>query len=394
MTHHERKEMRISKRVKLLIASLATVLSVTAVPAHANVNLQGSGASFVGNVVDACKIGFNKKSGNSVAYNPAGSSTGVRNADANIGDFWFSDAAHLASTRRSSVINIPVVAAPIAVLHNLPARTQLYLSPETVAGIFAGQITKWNDPKIQADNNRSVTEVVYRKGKDGNVLKDKNGNNIILRTRTKNIRYTLPNKDIKVFYRSDGSGTTNNFTRYLNAVAPSIFTKPANNAFTTAFPGDLNAAGNRGRIVGASQSQGVALNAGQTKYSITYAEVSFAAPNNLKVAAIGNAAGNFVLPNSTSTSAFIGGSRIDATTGAVSFDYQTKEPGAYGLSIVSYLLFDTDPKDKARGKAVKEWAQYLLTEDCINGDAKNTGFIVLTGKVRDTVEGFISRIKL
>jgi len=386
--------MRISKRARAFVISLATVMSITAVPAHANINLQGSGASFVGNVVDACKSGYNKKSGNSIAYNPAGSSTGVRNADGNIGDFWFSDAAHLASTRRSSVINIPLVAAPIAVLHNLPARTQLYLSPETLAGIFAGQITKWNDPKIVADNNREITEVIYRKGKDGNVLKDKDGKNVVLRNVKKNIRYTLPNKDIKVFYRSDGSGTTNNFTRYLNAVAPSIFTKPANNAFTTAFPGDLNAAGNRGRIVGASQSQGVALNAGQTKYSITYAEVSFAATNGLKVAALGNASGNFILPTSTSTSAFIGGSKIDNATGAVSFDYQTKEPGAYALSIVSYMLFDTDPKDKARGKAVKEWAQYLLTEDCVNGDAKETGFIYLTGKVRTTVEEFINRIKL
>ena len=386
--------MKISKRAKVFALSLATVMSITVVPAHANVNLQGSGASFVGNVVDACKTGYNKKTGNSIAYNPAGSSTGVRNADGNIGDFWFSDAAHLASTRRSSVINVPLVAAPIGVLHNLPARTQLYLSPETLAGIFAGQITKWNDPKIVADNNREVSEVLYRKDKNGNVLKDKDGKNVILRTVKKNIRYTLPNKDIKVFYRSDGSGTTNNFTRYLNAVAPSIFTKPANNAFTTAFPGDLNAAGNRGRIVGASQSQGVSLNAGQTKYSITYAEVSFAAPNGLKVAAIGNASGNFVLPTSTSTSAFVGGGKIDDATGAVTFDYQTKEPGAYTLSIVSYMLYDTAPSNKANGKAVKEWAEYLLTEDCINGDAKATGFIVLTGKVRTVVEGFINRIKL
>jgi phosphate transport system substrate-binding protein len=78
----------------------------------------------------------------------------------------------------------------------------------------------------------------------------------------------------------------------------------------------------------------------------------------------------------------------------VTFDYQTKEPGAYTLSIVSYMLYDTAPSNKANGKAVKEWAEYLLTEDCINGDAKATGFIVLTGKVRTVVEGFINRIKL
>ena len=202
-------------------------------------------------------------------------------------------------------------------------------------------------------------------------------------------------RTIKVFYRSDGSGTTNNFTRYLNGVAPSIFTKPANNAFTTAFPGDLNASGNRGRIVGAAQSQGVALNAGQTKYSITYAEPSFAAPNGLKIAAIGNASGNFVLPTATGVSAFLNkASTINSSTGAVTFDYLTKESGAYPLGIVSYMLFDTEPKDKARGKAVKEFAQYLLTEDCVNGEAKATGFIVLTDKLRDAVDEFIGRIKL
>lgn len=132
--------MRITKKSRLLVTAIAVAaLSLGVTPAQA-VDLQGSGASFVGNIVDACKTGFAKKSNHSVTYSPLGSSTGVRNADGSIGDFWFSDAAHLASTRRSSVINVPLVAAPIAVLHNLPARTQLYLSPETLAEIFAGQL--------------------------------------------------------------------------------------------------------------------------------------------------------------------------------------------------------------------------------------------------------------
>ena len=93
--------MKMSKRAMLLALSLATALSVSTLPAHASVNLQGSGASFVGNVLDACKSGFSKKTNNTVVYSPLGSSTGVRNADGAIGDFWFSDAAHLASTRRA-----------------------------------------------------------------------------------------------------------------------------------------------------------------------------------------------------------------------------------------------------------------------------------------------------
>lgn len=385
--------MRISRRAKALVIFIATALSFTLTPAHA-VDLQGSGATFVIGIVDSCKGPFATKSGHTVTYSAGGSGRGISNADANIGDFWFSDNAHTAATRRDSVIHAPVVAAPIVVMHNLPARSQLYLSPETVAKIFAGQITKWNDPAIVADNNRAVTEVVYKKDASGNVLKDKKGENVILRTQVKNIRYTLPNQTIKVFYRSDNSGTTSNFTRWLNAVAPTVWTKAANQAFTTAFPGDINAGGNQGRIVGANGSNGVALNASQTKYSITYAESNFATAFALKTTSISNASGNFTLPTGPAVSAFLAESKADAKSGFFTFDYATKEPGAYTLGIVSYMLIDTDPKDKARGKAVKEWAEYLMSDQCVLKDADNKGFILLTGKLKEIAQGQLNKFKL
>ena len=385
--------MQLSKRAKFLAISLGLVLSATVAPAHA-VDLQGSGASFVIPVVDACKVGFAKKSNHTITYGAGGSGRGKSNSDANIGDFWFSDSAHTGSTRRDSIVHAPVVAAPVVVMHNLPARTQLYLSPATVAGIFSGEITKWNDPKIVADNNRSVTEVVYRKDIDGNVKKDKNGNNVILRTRTKNIRYTLPNKEITVFYRSDNSGTTNNFTRWMNNTAKDVWTKSANDAFTTSFPGDLNASGIRGRLVGANGSQGVALAASRTKYSITYAESNFATTYGLKTAAIGNASGNFTLPTGPAVSAFLAESTADPKSGFFTFDYATKEPGAYTLGIVSYMLIDTEPKDKARGRAVKEWAEYLMSADCTSGDAGGRGFITLSGKLLEIAKAQVNKMKL
>ena len=274
--------MKFSKKAKALI--VAGFIAVgTATPAQA-VDLAGSGASFVDPLLQECKAGFNKATNHSYVYTSTGSSTGVKNSDAKIGDFWFSDVAHTAATKRSTVFHAPIVAAPIAVLVNLPAKKDVYLSATTVAKIFAGEITKWNDPAIVADNNRSVTTTVYKKDAQGNALKDKNGNPIVLRTGTKGIIYTLPNQPIKVIYRSDGSGTTGNFTAWLNGVAPTVWTKAANNAFTTAFPGNINSSSNIGRIVGAGQSQGVAGLAAKTKYSITYAEKNWGDSFGLRAA--------------------------------------------------------------------------------------------------------------
>jgi len=140
-----------------------------------------------------------------------------------------------------------------------------------------------------------------------------------------------------VIFRADGSGTTNNFTKWLNGVAPSVWTKPANDAFTTAFPGNINASGNIGRIVGANQSQGIATLAAKTKYSITYAEKNWGDAYGLRAAYVGNAAGNFTYPDSGAVSAFLGEASQDAN-GIVSYDYGTKVAGVYTLGIISYML--------------------------------------------------------
>jgi len=337
--------MKFSNKVKALV--LAAVVAVSgATPAHA-VDLAGSGASFVVPLVEACKAGFAKKTGHSFVYTSTGSGTGKNNSDNEIGDFWFSDSAHTGSKKRSTIFHAPIVAAPIAVLVNLPAKKDIYLSGPTVAKIFAGEITQWNDPAIVADNNRTVKSVVYRKDANGNVKNDKNGKPIVLRNTSKSIIYTLPNKPIKVVFRSDTSGTTNNFVRYLGGVAPSVWTKPANDAFTTAFPGNINATTNIGRIVGANGSQGVATLASKTPYSITYAEKQWG-------------------------------------------DYDTKVPGAYPLGIISYMLLETSYKNKEKGKAVVELAEYLLSPECSLG-AASTGFIVIEGTFLAKAKQLIAR---
>ena len=380
--------MTFSKKAKaLVIAGLIAISSAT--PAHA-VDLQGSGASFVDPLLQACKAGFAKASSHSYVYTSTGSGTGQKNSDAKIGDFWFSDTPHTAATKRSTVFHAPVVAAPIAVLVNLPAKKDVYLSATTVAKIFAGEITRWNDPAIVADNNRSVASVVYKKDAQGNALKDASGNPVVLRSGTKSVIYTLPNQPIKVIFRSDGSGTSGNFTAWLNAVAPTVWSKAGNNAFTTAFPGNINATGNIGRIVGANQSQGVATLAAKTKYSITYAEKNWGDAYGLRSAYVGNASGSFTFPDSVATSAFLGEASQDAN-GIVKYDYNTKVAGAYTLGIISYMLIESEYADKTRGAAVKQLAEYIVSPACSGVDPK-LGFVVISGTFLDKAKAQLAKM--
>ena len=381
--------MRISKLAK--VASLALAFGLIAgTPAYA-VDLQGSGASFPALLIEACKAGFAKDSAHTFVYAASGSGTGRSNSDKSIGDFWFSDAAHTAATKRASIIHVPVVAAPIALLHNLPARTTLQLSADTVAGIFGGTITRWNDPAIVADNNRSTTKTIYRLDANGNVKKNAKGDPIILRTQVITGRYTLPNKPIKVIYRSDSSGTSENFTNFLNKSAPLIWTKAKAAVFATSFPGNINDTANLGRVVGAASSTGVAQLAGKTPYSITYAEVNYATANNLKVANLINPAGSSVKPDSAGVSAFLSDAAMDAN-GIVTFDYATKEKGAYPLGIVSYLLADTSYPDTAKGKAVKELASYILSTKCSRDVGSALGFSVIDGAFLKKAQQLVAKI--
>ena len=376
----------IIMRLKLIVMAVVAALSIST-PAIAAENIVGNGASFPANLIDECKASYAKTTGNLVTYSANGSGAGKTSSDKGIGDFWFSDSAHTASTKKPSIIHIPIVAAPIAVMHNLPGTRQVYLSSTTVAKIFAGEITMWNDPAIKADNNRKIKEVIYKKDATGNLVKDKAGNPVVLRTTTKSIVYTLPNQKIKVIFRLDNSGTTNNFVRYMKSFAPNTWTKAVSDSFSTSFPSNINDIGNIGRVVGANQSQGVATLASKTKYSITYAEVSFAKFFNLKVANIGNASGNFVEPNSANVSAFLGEASIDSNN-ILTYDYATKEPGAYPLGIVSYLLADTAGKNKA---SVKEWAKYLVSPECVSARPE-LGFALITGKFLEFVNKQISRL--
>lgn len=378
--------MKLSKKIGVVAVAVGLIVGLA--PAAQATDLQGQGASFPALLIEECKVVFAKTTGHSLTYAASGSGTGRDGSDKQLGNIWFSDTAHTGTTARPTLVHIPAAAAPIAVLHNLPSKKQLYLSPETAAKIFAGEITRWNDPAIAKDNNRSVTEIVYRKDKNGDVVKDKAGKAIVLRTTQKNITYTLPNQPITVVYRSDKSGTSGNFTAWLRGVAPATWTKPQNDTFVTAFPGNINAPGNIGRVVGASSSTGVSQLAAKTKYSITYAEVSYGTKYNLQSTAIGNASGNFALPTGDATAAFLGSATVDAK-GIFKFDYATKEPGAYTLGIITYMLGDSDYKDKAAVPAIKAWANLIISPACTD---LAPDFISITGNLKKYADAAIAKL--
>ena len=371
--------MKLSRIAQIATVALAFGLVLSASPAQA-ADLQGSGASFPALMIEGCKAGFAKDTTHTFTYASSSSGTGQSNSDKSIGDFWMSDGAYTAATKRASLIHVPLVAAPIALLHNLPGSKPLNLSAKTVAGIFGGTITKWNDPAIVADNNRSYERVTYKLDRNGNPVKDAKGNPVVLKSRTMNSIYTLPNQTIKVIYRSDSSGTTENFTNYLAKSAPSVWTKAKNKVFKDSFPGNINDMSNLGRVVGAASSTGVAQLAGKTPYSITYAEVNYASANKLKISNLINPAGASVAPDSTGVGAFLASASQDAN-GFLTYDYATMEKGAYPLGIVSYLLADTKYPDAAKAKAVKEFATYILSTKCSKDVGGALGFSVIDGEL-------------
>ena len=113
--------MKLSKKFGVVAVAVGLIVGIAPV-AQANTNLTGTGASFPALLIEECKVVFNKTTGHSLTYAGAGSGTGRDGSDKQLGHIWFSDTAHTGSTARPTLVHIPAAAAPIALLHNLPAR--------------------------------------------------------------------------------------------------------------------------------------------------------------------------------------------------------------------------------------------------------------------------------
>ncbi len=393
-------------RSKVAFALLATSgLVISTSPAFAN-QINGSGATFAQPLIDVCKVEFTKDTGYTVNYTAGGSGKGRTDFASNLVDFAASDSAYT-SGFPAHLEYAPVYAAPIAIFYNLPTvKEPINLSEATVAEIFSGEITKWNDPRI-VEENQGVTiktpvyktkkEVVTVGGKK--VTKtvpalDKNGRPTILRTITKKVDIALPNTPITVYYRTDSSGTSEQFGKFLqgaNAGANSgVWPKTASGTFANSTPNGLNGLFN---FQGASGSALVAAGVKGKVGGIGYGEVGWAVDAKLPTASIRNAAGEYVQPTAAGTSAFLGQSGTILANGSVTTDYKKPVSGAYSLGTASYgLVYPASAnKNAEKQKIVAAWHTYLL-EQCPKKFPEK-GYVQITGPLYDKAKEQIAKIK-
>jgi phosphate transport system substrate-binding protein len=277
-------------------------------------SLTAQGSTAQGNAMDEWIKAYGQAcSGASINYKGTGSGAGIQAFTANTADFAGSDSALKAGDEQTKAdarctggkaINLPMVIGPIAVAYNLDGVKNLQLKPATLAKIFAGTVKTWDDAAIKADNPSA----------------------------------TLPSTPITAVHRSDSSGTTENFTKYLKAAAPTDWTTDASK--------DWKAAGGQG----APKSDGVATAVKQTAGAVGYVEYSFVQANSLNAAKIQNGAGEYVALDDKSAGKAVAGAQVVGTGDDLSLkiDYATKESGAYPIVLVTYEIVCSkgNPADK------------------------------------------------
>jgi phosphate transport system substrate-binding protein len=393
-------------RNKMAVAALATSgLILSSAPAFAG-SINGSGATFAQPLIDVCKVEFTKDTGHTINYTGGGSGKGRTDFTNNLVDFAASDAVYT-SGFPAHLEYAPVYAAPIAIFYNLPTvKEPINLSAETVAQIFSGEITKWNDPRIIEENqNVTIKTPVYKTKKEvvtvggKKVTKtvpalDKNGKPTVLRINTKTVNIALPNTAITVYYRTDSSGTSEQFGKFLqgaNAGANSgVWPKTASGTFANSTPNGLSGLFN---FQGASGSALVAAGVKGKVGGIGYGEVGWAVDAKLPTASIKNAAGEFVQPTAAGTSAFLGQSGTILANGSVTTDYKKSVSGAYSIGTASYGLVypESAKKDPEKQKIVAAWHTYLL-EQCPKKFPEK-GYVQITGPLYDKAKAQIAKIK-
>lgn len=335
-------------RLKSIII-LALVASLFSIPAVSATDLKGAGSTFSASFVDKCRVLYAQQTGTILNYTPNGSGAGRNFFNNKLVDFAISDTPYSSSDRKpdQDFLYVPLVSGPVAIVYNLPKyKIRLKLSKEVLAKIFAGQITMWNDPEIAKLN----------KGK-------------------------LPNLRITVVYRADGSGTSEVFTSYLNAVAPEIWTKPGNKTFATAFPGNINDfLGYYQAVNGSTQ---VAFTQATLPGSIAYNEVSYV--RNMKSALIENEAGKFVAPTISAASAFLSGLKFNSD-GTATLDYLSKTKNSYNISTFAYGIAYVNTGEKA--KILKDFLTFAVTK-CNKID----GYASIRGNALKVAKAQINKIK-
>jgi len=294
-------------------------------------------------------------SGKNLSYNPTGSGAGRDQFIAKQVDFAGSDSAlkdeqvQKAAERcgGNPAWNLPMVFGPVALAYNLEGVDKLVVNGDVLAKIFQGQIKKWNDPAIAALNSGA----------------------------------TLPDSDIKPIYRSDSSGTTDNFQKYLGAAAPQSWTKGAGSEFQ----------GGAGE--GAQKSAGVAQAVQSTPGAIGYVEKGFATQAGLPYAQIDSGAGAVELTDDAAKKA-IDAAKFAAQGNDLTLDlnslYGTKEAGAYPLVLATYEVVCSKGYDADTAAAGKSF----LTVSANQGQASLSaaGYIPLPDAFKERLSKSIDAI--
>lgn len=299
-----------------LVTSGAAVAGASAPAQGGSATLNGSGSTFMQPYLEQVIGAFKQKSPNTtINYSGGGSGKGRQDFADQVTDYGASDApysaADAAGVKGGTYFYFPTVAAPITVSYNLSGVKSLKLSPETLAKIFQGDIKTWDDPAIKADNPGAK----------------------------------LPSTAITVAHRADGSGTTQNFTGYLQSAAPNVWTLGTGS--TVNWPSDQQAGqGNPGvgQIVKSSDG------------AIGYVDFSDAKALKLKFASIKNKAGQFVAPSIKGTTAAVNQAQVNQDLTYNPLNAAGKS--TYPIASPTWLLVYQN-MDASKASAMKAFLNYI-----------------------------------
>ena len=312
-------------RATRFLSILAVALTMVPMGARAqDVDLTGAGATFPYPIYSKWFAEYARKTGVRINYQAIGSGGGVRQISEQTVDFGASDGPmsddELAKAKGGRVLHFPTVIGAVAVAYNLPGVTQqLKLDGGVLSQIFLGRLTKWNDRRIAALNPGVA----------------------------------LPNRDILVVHRTDGSGTTYIFTDYLASVNREWLAGPGRGK-EVAWPVGLGGKGN----------EGVAGQLRQLPGAIGYVELAYAKQNRIPFAAVRNAAGNFVAPSieSATSAAAAAAAKLDAKSDYRVSIVNAKAADAYPITSFTWLLVYQDQSDITKGKKLVDFMRWMYTD--------------------------------
>jgi phosphate transport system substrate-binding protein len=328
--------------------SSAGTPSASAAIACATGDLKGAGSTFQKNIVAQWIKDFGTAcSGANIDYQPVGSGAGITQFGAKTIDFAGSDSVmkpdeQAAADKRCGgpAVHLPITAGGIAVMYKLAGITDLQLSPKTIAGIFQGTIKKWDDPAVKADNPSA----------------------------------TLPSTAITPVHRSDSSGTTSVFSKFLNATAAADWKLGEGKELK--WPASVQ---------GAKGSDGVTQAVAGSDGAVTYAEVSYATSASLGVAKVKNGAGEYAALDAASVGKALEGASVPASGDLqVKYDFANTTPGAYPITALSYEIVCSTGNDAAKLPLLKAFLTYAATTG--QSAADGLGFAPLPQGIADKVK--------